>query len=236
MRTGHPAGASPVARTTARAWRRDRPAGARCWPFARSGRIPKSRWWPVQKSMTSSNSVDIIWSGTRCGSTMTAPPGRNENRLSPPNAAAYWSCLPIGWPSTSISTMAGLLGQLTGRHPLAAKGVQGIEQPDCEAARAAEAGRGREVANRADVDRRLDRQEAKPFAGDVVAHFVDRVHLLRLGVVEPDRLVEHLAVTLDRDVDVLVDRGAQDRAVVALVEGRQVGSAAGEADRGAASG
>ena len=54
--------------------------------------------------------------------------------------------------------------------------------------------------------------------------------LLGLRVVEADRLVEDLAVALDGDADVLVDGGAEDRAVVLLVERGQIGPAAGEAD------
>src|SRR5579863_5078381 len=38
------------------------------------------------------------------GETSTLSSGLNSIRLRPPNAAAYWSCLPIGSPQSSIST------------------------------------------------------------------------------------------------------------------------------------
>ena len=126
--------------------------------------------------------------------------------------------------------VACLLGQLARGHAFATEGVERVEQADREAARTAEAGRGRQVADGADVDRRLDLHEPERLPGDVVLQLVDVVDLLRPGVVQPDRLVEDLAVALDGHPDVLVDGGAQDGAVVALVEGRQVGAAAGQAD------
>jgi hypothetical protein len=125
--------------------------------------------------------------------------------------------------------VAGLLRQLPGRDTVAAVAVEGVQQPDRERARAPEAGRGRQVAHGADVDRRVDVEELEGGPGDVVLQLVDRVDLLGQRVVDADRLVEDLAVALDRDPDVLVDRAAQDGAVFALVERGQVRPASREA-------
>src|SRR5215207_665225 len=50
---------------------------------------------------------------------------------------------------------ARFLGELPCRHSLATKGVKRVQEPDREAARPAEPGRGRVVAHGADIDRRL---------------------------------------------------------------------------------
>src|SRR5262249_33011778 len=73
-------------------------------------------------------------------------------------------------------------------------------------------------------------QKPQTFARDVVLDFLDGVHLLRAGVIDTDGLIEQLAVPLDGDVNVFVNRGAENRAVSALIEVREVRSPAGETD------
>ena len=48
------------------------------------------------------------------GSMLTLPSVANSNRFSPPKAAAYWSCLPIGDPNNSISTKLASSASCTG--------------------------------------------------------------------------------------------------------------------------
>jgi len=63
----------------------------------------ESRDRPVRKSISRDSSSVCSSSGRESGST-TTPSGLNWMKLRPPKVAAYWSCLPIGIFSLSIST------------------------------------------------------------------------------------------------------------------------------------
>ena len=63
----------------------------------------ESRERPVKKSIRRDSSSACSSSESESGST-TTPCGVNWMKLRPPKLAAYWSCLPIGIFSLSIST------------------------------------------------------------------------------------------------------------------------------------
>ena len=50
----------------------------------------------------------------------------NVNAVTPPNAAMYWSCLPMGSLSMSISIVARLFGELLARYELALVRVERV--------------------------------------------------------------------------------------------------------------
>jgi hypothetical protein len=159
-----------------------------------------------------------------------APAGAEAQQVQPAEGGGVLVLLADRLAEHLYLDVAGLLGQLRRRHALAAVHVQGVEQPDRERARAAQARGGGQVADRGDVDRRLDVEQPQALASDVVLELVDVVDLLRARVVQADRLVEDLAVALDRHVDVAGDRGREDGAGLVIVEGGEVGAAAREGD------
>ena len=81
------------------------------------------------------------------GRAWTVPSGWKSKQVRPPYAAMYWSCLPTGSPSRSIS-----ISQASSRHfarmqqPLAML-VERAEQRGGEAAGRAEAGAGGDVGH-----------------------------------------------------------------------------------------
>ena len=123
---------------------------------------------------------------------------------------------------------AGLRRQPLGAHEPAGEGVERVEQADRVAARGAEprALRGH-VGDRGDLDAALDPDEAERLADQLVTQLGGAVHHLGDRVARPDAVVE---LAVDRDVDVLVDRGAEHGAALAPVERAQVGAPAGKAD------
>ena len=82
------------------------------------------------------------------------------------------------------------------------------------------------VADRRDLERLVDLGQPHRLADQVVLDLVDRPGRLGLRVADPDRGLEP---PVDRDVHVLIDRGAQDGPELVPVEGGQVGAAAREA-------
>ncbi len=125
--------------------------------------------------------------------------------------------------------VARLFGELSGGNPFAAERVQRVQQTHREAARAAEAGGRRQIRHRADVNGRLDFQQSQTLPRDVVLDLIDGLDLLALGIIEPDRFIEHAAVAFDGHVNVLIDRRAQHHAGLALVKIREIRAAAGKA-------
>src|SRR6187200_604908 len=108
--------------------------------------------------------------------------------------------------------------------------MQRVQQADSETARPSEPGRSRHVADDADVDRWLDLQQLEALARNPVLDLGYLVNLLGLRVVDTNRLEEQLAMPLHRDINIFIDRGAEDSPIVAIVKSRQIRAAAGKAD------
>ena len=151
--------------------------------------------------------------------------------VTPPKAAMYWSCLPMGSFRSSISSCRPP-GELLGGDELALEGVQRVEQRHREAARRPEPGVGRHVGHAVSSMPALDAGHLERLAEDAVLDLLDRVDNLGLGVGQADVVVEAAG---DADVDELVDRGGDEEAAVLARVAGQVGAAAaeGEAHRGA---
>ena len=122
---------------------------------------------------------------------------------------------------------AGLLGQRLSADDVPGVGVQGVEQSDGQAAAGAHAGAGRDVADGGDLQGLVDLDELHRLADQLVLDLVDGGGGLGAGVSDADRRLEP---SVDGDVHVVVDGGAEHGSGLASVEGRQVGAAAGEAD------
>ena len=90
----------------------------------------------------------------------------------------------------------GFLGKLAGRNALAAIGVKRVQQAHGETAGARQSRRGRQVAHRADVDGRINLEQAQTFARDVVLNLADIFDHFSHRVVDADGFVEQLAVAL----------------------------------------
>ena len=99
-----------------------------------------------------------------------------------------------------------------------------MEQADREARRRTQPRRGRQIRDRADIERRFHLHQAQTFARDLVLDRIQPVHVLRHRIVQAVFFTEQRTVLLDRDVDVFVDRHADDRAVLAGIEVRQIGA------------
>src|ERR1041384_1079709 len=107
--------------------------------------------------------------------------------------------------------------------------MQRVQQADSKTARAGQPGGGGQVSDGADVNGRIDFQQPQGFTRDVVFDFIDRLDQFGAGIINSDRFAIEFAVALDRDIDVLVNRGAENGAVIALVKVRQIGAATGKA-------
>ena len=106
-------------------------------------------------------------------------------------------------------------------------GVQGVEQADGERAAGAHAGAGGDVADGGDLQMRAEVEVAERFADDGVLNVVDALADFRFAIGHAGGSLEAVA---ERDVHVLVDGDAEDRAEFLLIKRRQIGAAAGEAD------
>ena len=58
---------------------------------------------PLLNSTSEVSSSDMIQFFTRSGFTITRSSAKNSMKLTPPNAAAYWSCRPPANPASSRS-------------------------------------------------------------------------------------------------------------------------------------
>ena len=145
----------------------------------------------------------------------------------PPNAAMYWSCLPTVRPSRSISISQASRPRSAAETWLRCMACTALSSPTVN-----EPDEPRPVpegmsAVRDDLDAGADVVGAQHLADDRVLDLVGLVDPLELAVLE-EVVVGERAV--DRDVDVLGDRGGDDHAAVLLVVRRQVGAAAAEGD------
>ena len=122
---------------------------------------------------------------------------------------------------------AGLFGQERGANDTMPVGVQGVEQTNGQAAAGAHARARRHIADRCDFQRFVDLHLAHGLADQLVLDLVERAGHLGAGIAYANRRLEP---AMDRHVHVLINRRAQDGPVLLPVEGRQVGSAAREAD------
>src|SRR5581483_9816102 len=86
---------------------------------------------------------------------------------------------------------------------------------------------GGHVGDRGDLQRRAVPVAQQALAQDRVADLSDLVDLLELGVLHP---VAALEDRVHQHVDVLVDRGGDEKAAVLAVVGRQVGAPAAQRD------
>jgi hypothetical protein len=121
---------------------------------------------------------------------------------------------------------ARLLGDVLGADDVALVGVEREQHADGERARRPQARAGRDVADGGDLDVAAEAGELQRLAHQLVAQLLEVVDDLRARIRDAGGGLEARA---DRDVHVLVERERQHRAVLAAIERRQVGAAAGEA-------
>ena len=141
----------------------------------------------------------------------------------------YWSCLPIGSRSRSISMWQACSASSRGWTRFLRWRVQRLEQRGGEAAGGAEPGAGRDVGHAGDLQvAAVDARPARSASRMIGCCSSPRARdALQLRVLDDQLGHEGL---VDRDVDVLVDGGRDQEAAVLAVVGRQVGAAAAERD------
>jgi hypothetical protein len=106
--------------------------------------------------------------------------------------------------------------------------VKRPQQRGGEAARRSEPGSGRDVGQRRDLD--LFGHAGKQFerlADDAVPDLIDGIDMLDLGIFQVDARLERPD---QADIDVFVDRGRDQEALMVAVIGGEVGAAAAQAD------
>ena len=157
----------------------------------------------------SRSSITSSRSGRR--STSTEPSVWKVSALTPPKAAMYWSCLPMGSLRTSISSVHASSASCSRGDEFALEGVEAVEQRHGEAARRAEAGVGRHVGQAVQLDPALDARHLERRLEDAVPDLLDVLDNLALGVGQANVVLEAAG---DADADELVDRGGHDEAAV----------------------
>src|SRR5262249_39450256 len=108
------------------------------------------------------------------------------------------------------------------------KGIHRVQQANGHTARGAKAGAlGRDVCHGGDLDALGDARLPQALPHELVLDLVHMPDHLRPGIADADLSVESL---LYYTVNILVDGGADDTALLALKESGEVGTAAGKAD------
>ena len=122
----------------------------------------------------------------------------------PPCAATYWSCLPTGSPSTSISISHAASASAPGVIDDAPRKRERLQQADGERAGRAHPGPGGDVGDRRDLERVCRCQWRSSVSRRIGWRISDGlVDLLELRVLQPvaaleDRVREHVDVLVDR--------------------------------------
>ena len=139
------------------------------------------------------------------GSMKTLPSGLKRMNCSPPYAAMYWSCLPIGSLSLSISIMQASRAKPIRRHNFALQGIEGVQKSDRKTAGGPHAALARQVGHGNNLQTAGEPHVLHAFPHQGVFNLIDCIDKLGPGVTNAKRISKML---FDRQVDVLVDRGA----------------------------
>ena len=191
---------------------------------------------PVKNSTRLSSEVAACSGSMRSGLDLhRCRPARKWKQVMPPKAAMYWSCLPTGSPSRSISMWQACSASSCRADVVLLQRVQRPQQRRGEAARRAQPGARRDVRHAGDFQvRRLRcRAAAAPRARWGAGSRSTARTCSMLRVLQDDLLRERL---VQRDVDVLVDGGRDHESRVLAVVGGQVRAAAAERDAQRAAG
>ena len=121
--------------------------------------------------------------------------------------------------------LAGLLGQERRAHDAVPEAVERGQQTNGQAAAGPHAGPRRNVADRRDLQRLVDLDQPHRLSDQLVLDLVERARFLGTRVADADRWLKS---PVDRHIDVLIDRRAQDCAILPPAERRQISAAAGE--------
>ena len=160
-------------------------------------------------------------------------------KLMPPNVAAYWSCRPPAWPTSTRSIMVGEMGDVVFAERQRQQFAVCLDHRDDEGGRRPQTGSGRRVGRGHHGHRQAGAAEELPDDPPIdrlVQREQSRRCKLRVGVrldllliVQRDELHLAVAAHLDRAVGEHVDCCVQHAAAERVAVGRDVGAAAGEA-------
>ena len=132
-----------------------------------------------------------------------------------------------GWMAGDVNLdMTRVLCQRLLRNLLALQLVERGKQRDEVGARRAEPGATRHVGHGRDLQAAGEAEHLERWPDEIVLDLVWRRHLLGARVFQADVFIGRGAI--DVDIDVLVDRGAQDEPAMLRIVRRQVGPAAAE--------
>ena len=148
--------------------------------------------------------------------------------IQPANGCGVLVLLADGFTAFVDFDAAGLIGQSRGRHVASFDGMQGVHEPNREAARGAKpCAAGRNVCHRGDFESALQSEHTHAFANNRMLQLRSSLDFFGTRVADAKTLVEFPA---DGDIDIFVDGRGNNGPAMFEVVGWQVAAAASEAD------